>query len=85
MDYICNMTERFQLKKTLVVILKRLGAKTNFTIYYTITKLGVTCNCLRIIRHVFSEYGDEPSCSIKCWEVFEWLHNWGLLKKGSAP
>jgi hypothetical protein len=22
--------------------------------------------------------------SIKCWEVFEWLHNWRLLKKGSA-
>jgi hypothetical protein len=23
--------------------------------------------------------------SIKCWEVLEWLHNWQLLKKGSAP
>jgi hypothetical protein len=23
--------------------------------------------------------------SIKCWEVLEWLHNWRLLKKGSAP
>jgi hypothetical protein len=22
---------------------------------------------------------------IKCWEVFEWPHNWRLLKKGSAP
>jgi hypothetical protein len=22
---------------------------------------------------------------IKCWEVPEWLHNWLLLKKGSAP
>jgi hypothetical protein len=22
---------------------------------------------------------------IKCWEVLEWLHNWRLLKKGSAP
>jgi hypothetical protein len=21
------------------------------------------------------EEGNEPSCSIKCWEVFEWLHN----------
>jgi hypothetical protein len=20
-----------------------------------------------------------------CWEVLEWLHNWRLLKKGSAP
>jgi hypothetical protein len=31
------------------------------------------------------EHGDEPSGSIKCWEVLEWLHNWRLLKKGSAP
>jgi hypothetical protein len=23
--------------------------------------------------------------SIKCSEVLEWLHNWRLLKKGSAP
>jgi hypothetical protein len=28
---------------------------------------------------------DEPPCSIKCWEVLEWLHNWQILKKGSAP
>jgi hypothetical protein len=27
----------------------------------------------------------EPSGSIKCWEVLEWLHSWRLLKKGSAP
>jgi hypothetical protein len=27
----------------------------------------------------------ELSGSIKCWEVLEWLHNWRLLKKGSAP
>jgi hypothetical protein len=31
------------------------------------------------------EHGNEPSGSIKCWEVLEWLHNWRLLKKGSAP
>jgi hypothetical protein len=30
------------------------------------------------------EHGNEPSGSIKCWEVLEWLHNWQLLKKGSA-
>jgi hypothetical protein len=24
------------------------------------------------------EPGDEPSGSIKCWEVFEWLPNWWL-------
>jgi hypothetical protein len=29
--------------------------------------------------------GNEPSGSIKCWEFLEWLHNWQLLKKGSAP
>jgi hypothetical protein len=22
--------------------------------------------------------GNEPSGSIKCWEVHEWLHNWQL-------
>jgi hypothetical protein len=32
-----------------------------------------------------SEHGIEPSGSIKCWEVLEGLHNWRLLKKGSAP
>jgi hypothetical protein len=31
------------------------------------------------------EHGDEPSGSIKCREVHEYLHNWQLLKKGSAP
>jgi hypothetical protein len=25
------------------------------------------------------------SGSMKCWEVLEELHNWRLLKKGSAP
>jgi hypothetical protein len=27
----------------------------------------------------------EPSGSIKCWEFLEWLDNWRLLKKVSAP
>jgi hypothetical protein len=31
------------------------------------------------------EHGIEPSGAIKCWEVLEGLHNWLLLKKGSAP
>jgi hypothetical protein len=31
------------------------------------------------------EHGNEPLGSIKCWEVFEWLHNWRFLKKRSAP
>jgi hypothetical protein len=31
------------------------------------------------------EHGDEPSGSLKCWEVHEYLQNWQLLKKGSAP
>jgi hypothetical protein len=30
------------------------------------------------------EHGVEPSSSIKCREVLEWLHNWRLLKKASA-
>jgi hypothetical protein len=31
------------------------------------------------------EHGNKPAGSLKCWEVLEWLHNWQLLKKGSAP
>jgi hypothetical protein len=31
------------------------------------------------------EHGDEHSGSLKCWEVPEWLHNWQLLREGSAP
>jgi hypothetical protein len=31
------------------------------------------------------EHGNEPSDSIKCWDILEWLHNRRLLKKGSAP
>jgi hypothetical protein len=30
-------------------------------------------------------HGNESSGSIKCWEVLEWLHDWRLLRKGSAP
>jgi hypothetical protein len=30
------------------------------------------------------EHRNEPSGSIKCWGVLEWLHNWQLLKEGSA-
>jgi hypothetical protein len=31
------------------------------------------------------EHSDELSGSLKCCEVPEWLHNWQLLRKGSAP
>jgi hypothetical protein len=31
------------------------------------------------------EHGNEPSGSIQCWEILEWLHDWRLLRKGSAP
>jgi hypothetical protein len=31
------------------------------------------------------EHGNEPSGSIKCWEILEWLHNWRLLKKRLGP
>jgi hypothetical protein len=31
------------------------------------------------------EHGNEPLGFIKSWEFLEWLHNWRLLKKGSAP
>jgi hypothetical protein len=31
------------------------------------------------------EHGNEPSGSIKRWEILASLQNWRLLKKGSAP
>jgi hypothetical protein len=31
------------------------------------------------------EYGDEPSSSLKLLGISEWLQNWQLLRKGSAP
>jgi hypothetical protein len=31
------------------------------------------------------EHGNEPSGSIKCWEVLEWLHSWQLLEKDPVP
>jgi hypothetical protein len=31
------------------------------------------------------EHGDELSGFLKCWEVPEWVHNWQLHRKGSAP
>jgi hypothetical protein len=30
------------------------------------------------------DHGNEPSGSIKCWEVLEYLHNWRFLKKFSV-
>jgi hypothetical protein len=37
------------------------------------------------LRIGISERDNEPSGSIERWEILEWLHNWQLLKKGSAP
>jgi hypothetical protein len=31
-----------------------------------------------------SDHGNEPSGSVKCWEVFDQLQNWQPLLKGSA-
>jgi hypothetical protein len=28
------------------------------------------------------EHGNEPSGSIKCWEILEWLNSWQLAQKG---
>jgi hypothetical protein len=33
----------------------------------------------------FFKHGNEPSGSVKCWEILEWLSDWQLLKKGLAP
>jgi hypothetical protein len=54
----------------------------------TTDHIYLQCVVLRIDTFVFhfnEPHGNEPSGSIKCWEVLEWLHNWRLLKKGSAP
>jgi hypothetical protein len=40
---------------------------------------------IQIVKVGSCEHGNEPSGSLKCWEVLDWLHNWQLLKKGSAP
>jgi hypothetical protein len=31
------------------------------------------------------EHDNEPTGSIKCWEILEWLSDWWLPKKDSAP
>jgi hypothetical protein len=35
--------------------------------------------------HGFCEHGYEPSDSIQCWEILEWLSDWRLLNKDAAP
>jgi hypothetical protein len=30
-------------------------------------------------------HSNEPSGSIKCWKILEWLIEWRLLKKGPTP
>jgi hypothetical protein len=37
------------------------------------------------LREGSCEHGNEPSGSMNCWEVLEWLHKWQPLKKGSVP
>jgi hypothetical protein len=43
--------------------------------------------CLRLIwlKIRSSERDNEHSWSIKCLEILEWLRDWRLFKKGSAP
>jgi hypothetical protein len=33
----------------------------------------------------FCEHRNQPLVAIKFWEYLEWLSNWWLLRKGSAP
>jgi hypothetical protein len=30
------------------------------------------------------EHVNEPSGSIKCWEILEWLRSWRIHRKGSV-
>jgi hypothetical protein len=44
-----------------------------------VARMGETRNACRILVgkpvEGSCEHGDEPSCSLKCWKVPEWLHN----------
>jgi hypothetical protein len=33
----------------------------------------------------FCEHGNDPSGTAKSLKIFEWLHNWRLLKNDSSP
>jgi hypothetical protein len=46
---------------------------------------GMVCTGSIWLRIGFSEHDDELSGSIKCWGVLEYLRNWRLFKKVSAP
>jgi hypothetical protein len=46
--------------------------------------IGLICLTIRTSGRL-CEYDFEHSGSVKCWDVLEWLHNWWLLKRGSAP
>jgi hypothetical protein len=57
----------------LYIVLTRLANSERFSNFPSIVKVQVSC-----------ERGNEPSGSLKCWEVPEWLQNWQLLRKSSA-
>jgi hypothetical protein len=40
---------------------------------------------LILLRIGIGAHGNEPSGSIKCWEVLEQLNNWQPLKNGLTP
>jgi hypothetical protein len=66
---------RFRWWTTLKLILERLDEMVwTGSIWLRIGPVKGSC-----------EHGNEPSGSIIRWEVLEWLHNWRLFKKGSAP
>jgi hypothetical protein len=46
-------------------------------------KIEVTCSSKTSVG--FQCNGDEPYSSIKCWAFLDWLSNYWLLKKDSAP
>lgn len=43
------------------------------------------CTVTRGPKFSSCENGNEPSDSLICREVVEWVHKWLLLKKDSAP
>jgi hypothetical protein len=60
---------------------KRTGHRWSYNIKIDLREIGwggVDWIVLSEELESYCECGNEPSCSIKCWECIKWLHNWGL-------
>jgi hypothetical protein len=65
-----------------------VGRGANNSSRYKIILLRNNTNGLGLGRIIFEgscEHGNEPSGSIKLWEILEQLSDWWLLKKDPTP